>query len=527
MFKKSVLMISLLSSLLVAVFAVQSSLSVVASSSMIRVPDDYQTIQEAVDTASPGDMVFVSAGTYYEHVRVSKGVLLMGESQETTIIDGNRTGDVLYVTASNVRIMGFTIRNGGGLDVCLACGIVLENSDNSVICSNTIASNMYGGIYLERSSKNLICNNQILNNGGGGPGLRYGVGIQSSYSNSNIVCGNSISKNVVSGISIIDSYDNIIDHNTVIEGSIGVDITASGNIVSYNVLSLNGDGIALSGSGNTIKKNEIFKNDIGIGIGYSSASVVSENNITENYHGITMAHGSPDVMIVANVISKNHNGILIHYSNGSIIHHNNFINNTVNVPEDVYPNVNTWDDDYPSGGNYWSDYLDADFQNGPHQNLTGSDGIGDTPHTLDARNEDRFPLMGPIIFFDAGIWNESSCDIQVISNSTISSFQLNKTQRIISFNVASLNYTVGFCRVTIPNAITEDLWQNNYTVLVDGIPQTINNWTDNTYTYIYFTYLHSQHEIVIIPEFPTATILLLLITLSTITATLTKKEFSK
>ena len=486
-----------------------SSVPVAASPSIIRVPDDYQTIQEAVDAASPGDVILVSAGTYYEHVTVNKTISLVGENRETTIIDNDSTGTgYIHVTADNVKISGFTIQNGGG--------IFLNHSNDNIIFMNTLVSNGYSGVSLRESFGNVVINNQILNNGGGVPGLMWGVGIELMYSNSNIIKSNTISNNIVSGISISSSYGNIVNYNIVTNSSMGVDLRASGNIVSYNVLSLNGDGIALSGSGNTIKKNEIFKNGIGIGIGYSSASVIKENNITENWHGITMAHGSPDIRIVCNIISKNQNGILMHYSNGSIIYHNNFINNTVNVPEDVYPNVNTWDDGYPSGGNYWSDYNGTDFYNGPYQSLTGSDGIGDNSHTLDVRNEDRSPLMGPISFFDAGTWNGSSCDIQVISNSTISNFQVNKTQRTVSFNVAGPNYAVGFCRVTIPNVIVQDLWQNNYTVLVDGIPQTTNNWTDATYTYIYFTYLHSQREIVIIPEFSSTMILPLLIILTLI-----------
>jgi len=57
--------------------------------------------------------------------------------------------------------------------------------------------------------------------------------------------------------------------------------------------------------------------------------------------------------------------------------------------------INTWDNGYPSGGNYWSDYTDVDNYSGSYQNETGSDGIWDHPHTIDANNQDRYPLVYP------------------------------------------------------------------------------------------------------------------------------------
>jgi len=48
--------------------------------------------------------------------------------------------------------------------------------------------------------------------------------------------------------------------------------------------------------------------------------------------------------------------------------------------------INAWDDGYPSGGNYWSDYTGVDAD---------GDGIGDTPYVIDENNTDRYPLMNP------------------------------------------------------------------------------------------------------------------------------------
>jgi hypothetical protein len=60
-----------------------------------------------------------------------------------------------------------------------------------------------------------------------------------------------------------------------------------------------------------------------------------------------------------------------------------------------------WDDGYPVGGNYWSNYTGVDQFGGPGQNIPGPDGIGDTPMILDANDTDHYPLMTPWASHDA------------------------------------------------------------------------------------------------------------------------------
>jgi hypothetical protein len=75
--------------------------------------------------------------------------------------------------------------------------------------------------------------------------------------------------------------------------------------------------------------------------------------------------------------------------------HNTFLDNSQQVLAQTVENTNVWDDGYPSGGNYWSDYNGTDLYSGPYQNETGNDGIGDTQYIIDSNNQDRYPLMQP------------------------------------------------------------------------------------------------------------------------------------
>jgi len=220
-----------------------------------------------------------------------------------------------------------------------------------------------------------------------------------------------------------------------------------------------------------------------------------------------------------NVTANKGYGIWLYSSShNNVFYHNNFINNTQHVYIENSSYANSWDDGYPSGGNYWSNYTGID---------TNNDGIGDEPHTIAANNTDRYPLIAPINIFDAGVWNGTAYTVDVVSNSTVSGFQFNPSEgALLRFNVTGDDGTSGFCRVTIPNIIIQDLWQGNFTVLLNGAPWPFRDWTDTTNTYIYINYTHSEHEITIIPEFP-STIILPLFTLTTLIATILLKKKRK
>ena len=75
--------------------------------------NNYTKIQDAINAASNGDTIFVYSGTYYENVVINKSINLIGEDKNTTIIDGNGIGNVVYITANNVNLSGFSIINSG------------------------------------------------------------------------------------------------------------------------------------------------------------------------------------------------------------------------------------------------------------------------------------------------------------------------------------------------------------------------------------------------------------------------------
>jgi len=145
--------------------------------------------------------------------------------------------------------------------------------------------------------------------------------------------------------------------------------------------------------GNNVRNNTVF----GIYVHHSHYGHFCDNNITNNGDGLHMVSSVLNNTFVRNNIASNDDGVIL---SGGYMHnrfyHNNFLDNSRQVygaHMELY--VNYFDNGYPSGGNYWSDYHQADLLQGPYQNITGYDGIGDTPYVIDENNTDRYPLIHP------------------------------------------------------------------------------------------------------------------------------------
>lgn len=354
-----------------------------ADSECIRVPEDYPTIQEAIDEANPGDTIIVSEGMYAEGpIFITKSLTITADGHVE--VDGLGNGSVFTVSADNVTIKGFTVKHSG-LGWARS-GILLNRVQDCIIEGNT-ATNCSSGISLVFSHRNEVKENTATKNNINGIYVRW--------SNWNEIEENNVSDNGVlpasgRGMLLERSNGNVIRRNT-----------ANNNFWTGILLMFYNDE-------NMIEENTAINNRNGIYLGRSNNNLIVGNVLRQNHWaGIKLRLASNNNLIVGNTITDAYplRGIFISAEGGTVIepifepcegnliYHNNLINNRYQVYN--YMSNSTWDNEYPSGGNYWSDYTGSDLYSGPFQNETGSDGVGDTPYIIDEYNRDRYPLMEP------------------------------------------------------------------------------------------------------------------------------------
>ena len=212
------------------------------------------------------------------------------------------------------------------------------------------------------------------------------------------------------GISMLSSRTNVTVRNTHITRFVqGIWLNfSSNNNICGNTVTDTWQGIWLnSSSNNSIYGNTITGSVGDIGLNYYSSYNNVNGNVLENSKwgsGVAMgSHSNHNSINGNNITGNNPSGIWLDggYLQNITVHHNNFIDNAQQVTAQELTN-NVWDNGYPSGGNYWSDYTGAD---------ANGDGIGDTPYIIDTNNWDNYPLMEPYTQLPGDINNDGTVDI--------------------------------------------------------------------------------------------------------------------
>jgi len=308
---------------------------------------NYTRIQGALDAASSGDTIEVTAGNYSENLDITTAVNLVGAGKDLTILNVSDSSDhVINVSGANsVNISGFTVTGtgitSGKAGILLEnsdyskieyvysldnqVGINLSNSDNCTIANNTIyvgvedtdtSYNVYG-LWAYNSEDNNIENNSVKVREYLGWGLNptYYHGFYLYYSDTNTLTYNNVSK-ATNGFTLVESDRNILSNNTAskIVGSIlhecGFNLTLSDyNILNNNTAFLWPSGISCSdadyygtfiedGSNNTVSEGTFYDTAYGIRIYhkqlnqfYPKNNSILGNDVFDTCDGINLYAG--------------------------------------------------------------------------------------------------------------------------------------------------------------------------------------------------------------------------------------------
>jgi nitrous oxidase accessory protein NosD len=256
-------------------------------------------------------------------------------------------------------------------------GVMIQETDHAYVALNSLIDN-WDGVFTYYASNVHIVNNMIA---------QAGVGIQALYTSDLVVSGNSIASRHI-GMVLVDCPDSIIESNTVTaepslsDAYFGIEFMSCRNLhVSSNIV----DSFAYG----------IGTRDHWTAYPISEEVVISGNKIFNCSNSAMRIQLVSNMTVTANAFLLN--GVGVHVSPTAYavrIYHNDFLYNSVQAIEDPYCAGIEWDDGYPSGGNFWSDYTGVDLYSGANQDVLGSDGIGDSPYATGV--VDRYPYMEPI-----------------------------------------------------------------------------------------------------------------------------------
>ena len=286
------------------IFSLSLCAGVVAAQDTIVVPDDYPTIQQAIDAASAGDTVFVTGSeTHYQgNIELKDGITLEGEGARYTTIEGDNYYHAV-VMANDTTIRGFTIM---GNPSC-----VYSEASNVVVEDNVLLGHYYG-IQVEAGSIDIV-NNDVK---GAPPFLAV------YCANCDVTIDNCEILGAYAGMKLEDSQVGV--YRSVIKGTDkGISVeSCTGSIFNCYILDNRFDAVELrDADGFIVANNVVYGSGYSLVRGvlcYDAAPIIANNIISSCRFGVMTG---PDAapLILYNDLYKCADGKYVDFNEDDVV----------------------------------------------------------------------------------------------------------------------------------------------------------------------------------------------------------------
>ena len=277
-----------------------AAFSPLAQADTLKVPQDHESIQAAVDAAVAGDTVVISAGNYDENVLVpagKDGLTITGKGKvfinAQGVSDSDGDGDGIRIESHDVTLSKLTIRHAEGAGVRATVG----GGDGASFLS---------GLTIEKV--------RVIN------GVGAGLDVQADDCTVThcVFAGNGVGGGGGNGLRIVGANARVIKTQVLNDGDAGIQITGDDAVVDACTVSAieDGDGIHISGERATVRKCSVSIIDlIGIHVGEGSGHLVENNRVeTTSDHGLCVQ--GDDSVVQKNGVRSTCSDAVVLYGDG-------------------------------------------------------------------------------------------------------------------------------------------------------------------------------------------------------------------
>ncbi len=382
---------------------------VVAPDGRVTMPAEH--LQVMIDETPRGGTLVVPDAIYVGTVTIDRPLSVVGSGHP--VIDGNREGSVVTITAPDVTLRGLTLRGSAPGPIGSPSGVMVERADRASLLDLTI-DDSYMGITV-RASDDVVIERVAISGHGVITGEEHAVetdaeeadhgrhgdathdaqmrtdaqvrgdGIWLWNAPGAIVRDTTISETrdgiyVSYGTGVLIERTRIVDSRYAIHDMYAEDLTVRDNAFEGNlcgVVLMYGGPVEVSG--NSIVDSGSPSTGFGVLVKDAGSVALESNVVADNRVGIQADDagrtGGEPTSIKGNTIAMNHVGLLLMPSADSVVVGNGFVENATQVTLGGRGSTQVrWSLD--GVGNHWSDYGGFD---------TDGDGTGDVAHVESGR----------------------------------------------------------------------------------------------------------------------------------------------